>query len=102
MAAHLFNKQSTRAEAMRARLDLEIRAVMVGVASDPVTLLEVVCGGEHLWRQRFGRAFRGLVPGSVSTDGIADSIFAFFCRKVGETFREFAFGTAPGVIFECH
>ena len=73
---------------------------MVGVASDPVTLLEVVCGGERLWRQRFGRAFRGLVPGSLSTDGMADSVFRFFCRRVVTGFPEFMPGTPPEVILD--
>ena len=58
--------------------NMKIRELMIGIASQPVTMLEIVAAGPYVFRQRFLDDFRGMpVDGNV-----ADMVFKFFCEKV--------------------
>lgn len=61
----------------------QLKNTMLGIAGDPVTLLEVVCRGPIEWRNRFLASFRGW---PVDAD-VADRLFAFFSDQVLQQFK---------------
>lgn len=65
---------------LRATLDQKIRALMIGVAAQPILLTEVVAGGPQMFRIGVIREFHG--AGLPMDEHTADLIFRFFCQKV--------------------
>jgi hypothetical protein len=72
----------TRSERRAADMQAAIQQVMLTIAGDLVTLLEVVAGGPELWRNRF---HAGMRPWPVN-DYIADHCFRFFCQRLTAQF----------------
>ena len=88
MPAFHFSRPS-RNDQLRAQTLHAINSTMSSVAGDAPTLLAVVAGGPMEWRNRFLSVTRGLAV----DEGIADSLFAFFCHQVKKRYgRELSAG----------
>ena len=72
----------TAKDRMKAQTVYACTNVLSGVAGHTPTLLAVVAGGPQHWRNSFLSTCRGLAV----DESIADSLFAFFCRRVQQQF----------------
>ena len=76
------SSRPTRNDQLKAQTLHAIDSTMSSVAGHEPTLLAVVAGGPMEWRNRFLSVTRGLAV----DEGIADSLFAFFCHQVKKRF----------------
>lgn len=77
-------RRKTPTDDLRTRTDQMIRNLMLGIGSNPITMLEIVSAGPFEWRTNFLREFGP--PKFAVDEHVAMLIFRFFCQRVVNQF----------------